>query len=169
MMGSQGLQAVLSGNTPSYLEDGTPANETTYHARFYFDPNSTATGGAATYLLTGLNTKGKIVFRVQYRKNGTKYQVRAGALLKSGSQALTNWYNITDGPHVLEIAWQGASGAAFTFFIDGAAAQTLTNIDTSSYLLDRVRLGPSGGLTSSTIGTEFFDGFVSTRSTYIGP
>lgn len=169
MVGLKGLQAVISGNTPSYVEDGTPANESTYHARFYFNPNSTATGGATTDILTGLNTSGTVIFRVQYRKSGSIYQIRAG-ILNNGSTTYTNWYAISNvAAHPLEIAWQANTSASFSLFIDGNLKQTLTNKNTASYRLDRTRMGPSGGLSSSTSGTEYFDAFYSTRTSYIGP
>ncbi len=169
ILGAQGLQVVLAGNTPGYVEDGSPNGETLYHARFYFNPNSTETGGAATSILTGLTSSGKTIFRVQYRKNGTSYQLRAGAMLLSGSQAFTTWYTVTNAAHAVEIAWQADTAASFGLYIDGVLRQTLTGIDTSTYLLDKVRMGPSVGLTTSVIGTEFFDAFASTRLGYIGP
>ena len=168
MVGLKGMQAVISGNTPGYVEDGTPANESSYHARFYFNPNSTATGGTSTNILTGLNTSGTIIFRVQYRKNGSNYQIRAGAL-NNGSTTYTNWYTVSNAAHPIEIAWQSNTGASFSLYLDGALKQTLTGLNTGSYLLDRIRMGPSGGLSSSTSGTEYFDAFVSTRVSYIGP
>ncbi len=169
LSGAQGMQAVLSGNTPAYVEDRTPANETGYHARFSFNPNGTTTGGAATSILTGLTSTGKVIFRVQYRTSGANQQLRAGVLQLSGTQALTGWVTITNAPHVIEIAWQGGAGSSYTLYIDGAAVQTLSGLDTSTYLLDKVRLGPSVGLSTSVLGTEYFDGFASTRGSYIGP
>jgi hypothetical protein len=168
MVGTQGMQAVISGNTPSYVEDGTPANESVYHGRFYFNPNSTATKGAATDILTGLNTGGKTIFRVQYRKYGSSYQVRAG-ILSGSSQSYTKWYTISNAAHAIEIAWQSNARASFSLYIDGSLKQTLTRKNTSAYLLDRIRMGPSGGLKSTTAGTEYFDGYESRRQSYIGP
>jgi subtilisin family serine protease len=168
MLGSLGMQLVLNGNTPGYVEDGSPANESTYHARFYFNPNSTATGGSATDILTGLNSNGTSLFRVQYRQSNGNYQIRAG-VLSNGSLSYTNWYTVSNSAHSIEVAWQASSSASFSLYMDGSLKQTLTNRKTSTYRVDRIRLGPSGGLNSSTVGTEYFDAFVSTRSTYIGP
>ncbi len=169
LVGLKGLQAVINGNTPSFVQDGTPANESLYRARFYFNPNSTKTGGAATYILTGLNSSGVMIFNVQYRTSGSSYQISAGAA-SNGKQIKTNWQTITNAAHFIEIAWASNSRSSFSLYIDGALAQTLTNLNTSSYRLDLIRLGPSGGLNSSASGAEYFDAFVSTRSTnYIGP
>jgi hypothetical protein len=163
-----GMQSTISGNTPSYVEDGSPANETSYHARFYFNPNGTSTGAAATDILTGLNSAGRIIFRVQYRTSGSNYQVRAG-VLNSNITTYTSWFTISNAAHPVEIAWLSNTSGPFSLYVDGALKQTLTNRNTSAYLLDRVRMGPSSGLGSSVLGTEYFDDFVSTRNTYIGP
>ena len=168
LVGQQGMQAVINGNTPSYVEDGTPANESSYHARFYFNPHGTTTGGSATYIFTGLDAGGNEIFSVQYRTSGSKYQVRAG-LLNRGRQSYTSWYTLSNAAHPIEIAWQSSANASFSLYIDGALASTMNNKNTSSYLVDRVRMGPSGGLGSSTSGSEYYDAFASTRTSYIGP
>ncbi len=47
--------------------------------------------------------------------------------------------------------------------------ETLTGLDTSTYQLVLVRLGPSNGLTEDAYGTLYFDPFVSKRYTAPGP
>ena len=169
LQGSFGMQSVITGNTPSYVTDNTPANESSYHARFYFDPNSTISSGSAHDILAGRNTAGATILRVQYRRtNGGLYQIRAGALRSTGL-AYTNWFTVSDAPHAIEIAWQSATNASFSLYIDGVLRQTRTGLNTNTRKLDSVRLGPSVGLTIGTSGTEYFDSFVSTRNSYIGP
>ena len=178
-----GMKAVISGNTPSYVTDATPAGEAGYHARFYFHPNGTTTRGRAHDIFTGRGTPGTIVsrarfrlaaieqtiFRVQYRRTtGGLYQVRAGVLRKGGT-TFTNWQTISNASHAIEIAWQSGTSAAFDLHIDGALRQSLTRLNTSAYLVDSVRLGPSEGLSADMSGAEYYDAFVSTRNTYIGP
>jgi subtilisin family serine protease len=169
LIGQKGMGVVLNGNTPAYVTDDTPLGETTYHARFYFHPNGTATGGATTNIFVGLNSVGQSVLTVQYRTNNSTYQIRAGILLNDGSRVFTNWYTITNAAHALEIAWEANTSASFKLYMDGNLMQTLSGKNTSKYLVERVWLGPSGGLKSSTLGTEYFDAFVSTRGSYIGP
>jgi subtilisin family serine protease len=169
LVGQKGMKVVLNGNTPAYVTDDTPLGETNYHARFYFHPNGTATGGAATNIFVGLNKSGQNVFNVQYRKSNSTYQIRAGILLSDGSRIFTAWYAITNVAHAIEIAWEAKTNASFTLYIDGILKQTLSGKNTSNYSIERVRLGPSGGLTTSTVGTEYFDAFVSTRRNYIAP
>jgi len=110
-----------------------------------------------------------MIFRVQYRRtSGGLYQIR-GAVLRSGGTTYTGWYTITNAAHAIEIVWQSASTASFGLYIDGSLKQTLSGLNTNAYRLDSVRLGPSAGLASGMSGTEYYDAFVSSRNSYIGP
>jgi hypothetical protein len=169
LQGAFGMRAVLTGNTPGYVTDNTPAAETSYHARFYFHPNGTITNGNAHDIFVGRNAAGAIIFRVQYRRTSSGlYQIRAGVLGSSGT-SYTGWQTISDAPHAIEIAWQSAASASYSLYIDGALKQTLSGLNTSARKLESVRLGPSAGLTRNMSGTEYYDAFVSSRNTYIGP
>ena len=75
---------------------------------------------------------------------------------------------IGDPATTLEIAWASARSASVSLLVNGTASGTLSGIDTSAYTLEEVRLGPSGGLSSSMSGTEYFDHFVSDRTTPLG-
>lgn len=171
--GVYGMSAVLGSNTtPGYVFDTRPANETTYHARFYFNPNGAVTGNTQHSIFVGLNTANTSIFQVQYRRTGTianpTYQVRA-TVTRAGGTTNGTWYTITNAAHAIEIAWASGASASFSLYTDGTLRQTLTGLNTSAYLLDTVRLGPSAGLTATMSGTEYFDAFVSTRTTVIGP
>ena len=167
LQGTRGLQAQIGSTTAMYVADTTPASETSYHARFYFHPNGTTTGSGQHDIFIGLNSGGTIIFRVQYRLSSGAYQLRAVAQ-RSGGTTSTNWHTISNAAHPLEIAWQSASSASFSLYIDGALKQTLSSLNTSGYTLDTVRLGPSS-ISSKSSGTEYFDAFVSTRTALIGP
>jgi hypothetical protein len=122
-------------------------------------------------IFIGRDSAGTTIFRVQYQRTGSTsytYQIRAG-VAHSGGTTYTSWQPISNAAHPLEIAWQSGSSASFSLYIDGALKQTLANLNTSAATLDAVRLGPSGGISSGSSGTEYFDAFVSTRTTYIGP
>jgi len=166
--GIRGMQVTLSGNTPGYVQDNSPSNETSYFARFYFNPNSTLTGNANQRIFTGYNAAGSVVFAIEYRRTnagGGTYQVRA-SVSRAGGTTSTGWITITNNTaHPIEIEWNSASAATFRFYVDGTLRQTLTNLNTSAYLLDYVRLGPSSGLVTASSGSEYFDAFVSKRYT----
>jgi hypothetical protein len=161
------MQAQVSSTAGIFVTDASPANETSYHARFYFYPNGAGTGSGQHDIFSGRNSGGTTIFRVQYRRNGGQYQIRA-SVQRSGGTTNTSWYTISNAAHPIEIAWQSGGSAPFSLYIDGALKQTLAGLKTSAYLLDSVRLGPSS-ISSSSSGTEYFDAFVSTRTAYIGP
>jgi FtsP/CotA-like multicopper oxidase with cupredoxin domain len=172
-VGTLGMQALLAGNTPAFVTDTTPVLDPSYHARFYFNPNGALTGNNQQQtIFAGFNAAGTSIFSVQYRRQnagGGTYQIRA-VVTRAGGTTVTNWYTITNNAaHAVEIWWQSGASMPFRLYIDGSLRQTLNNLNTSAYLLDFVRLGPSAGLTAAASGTEYFDAFVSTRNTYIGP
>ena len=147
-----------------------PVPETTYDARFYFDPNSAIPGSHRIF--DGLQGNAT-VFWLQFRRtNAGAYQVR-GNVSQTGALAVarTSWFTIADGPHALEVMWEAGTNASFSLYIDGVRRQQLTGLDTSGYTLTRVRLGAVAGVTGATSGIEYFDEFVSKRSTTapIGP
>jgi hypothetical protein len=166
---TRGLRVALSGTSPSYVTDLSPAAETNYHARFYFHPNNTSTGSTQHDIFQALNATNSAVLRVQYRRASTALQVRAGAAVAGSTTSYTSWATITNAPHALEVGWQASKTASLTLWVDGVSVASVAGLDTSALRIDTARLGPSAGLAASTSGTEYFDGFVSNRSTYIGP
>ena len=165
--GAYGMAAAISGGTSGYVQDSRPNNETSYHARFYFSPNGAGINSTAQDIFDGLNAGGQAAFRVQLRRSGGNYQIRS-VVSRSGGATSTSWYSITNAYHAIEIAWQTASSASFGLYIDGSAQQTLAALNTSAYTIKSVQLGPLAGLSGSP-GSEYFDSFVSTRTSYIGP
>jgi subtilisin family serine protease len=163
-----GLRVALSGAAASYVSDLSPTAETAYHARFYFHPNNTSTGSSQHDIFQGLNAANSGVLRVQYRRTSSALQVRVGAAVASGT-SYSSWVTISNAAHALEVGWQSAKAATVILWVDGTAAASLSNQDTSAARIETARMGPSAGLTSSTSGTEYFDSFASTRTTYIGP
>ena len=100
--------------------------------------------------------------------------MRGQVRTNSGSYTSTSWFTISNARHVIEVAWQAASTSTSTdgslsLWLDGALEQTRSGIANGTYRLEEVRLGPSSGLTSNVSGTEYYDAFVSTRTSYIGP
>ena len=175
MSGAYGMNATLgSGTAPGYVADVTPNNEPSYHARFYFNPHGVLTGnGNIVTLFSGLNASNVTIFQIQYRINGTSAssprQVRL-LVQRSGGSTASSWFTITNNAaHPIEIAWNSATSAPASLYTDGILRQTLLGLNTNSYRLDTVRLGPSAGLVNTASGTMYFDAFASTRNTVIGP
>ncbi|MBI5030110.1 MAG: S8 family serine peptidase [Chloroflexi bacterium] len=167
--GAFGMQAVITSTTAIYVTDNSPTNEASYHARFYFSPNGiTMANGTTHELLVGRSTAGTTLFSVQMRRSSGNYQVRALVRNNSGSNLATNWYTISNASHAIEIAWQASASGSLALWLDGALKQTRNGIANGNHRLDQIRLGAMN-LPSGISGTEHFDGFVSTRTTYIGP
>ncbi len=174
LAGAYGLQAQINNTTPLYTVDQSPAAEASYHARFYFSPHGVTIGSRKVHdLLTGLDAQGKTIFRLQIQSVSGNYQVRAQILTSGNKQAFTNWYSFNNSSHSFEVSWQAASTSTGTngtvnLWLDGALKQTLTGLANGSYRLEETRLGPQN-VSSGISGTEFFDAFVSTRTSIIGP
>jgi hypothetical protein len=160
----------------AYVVDEHPSAETSYDARFWYDPNgwnpNGASGGGRHRILVGRNAAGDALFAVEVRrvKSGktTRYEVRL-VVVRAGGTSATKWYALgAAGGHAIEIAWQSASPASASLAIDGQTKQTLGLLNTSGRSLERVELGVQGAPTGMT-GAAFFDEFVSTRSTPVGP
>ncbi|HEX5690942.1 MAG TPA: S8 family serine peptidase, partial [Roseiflexaceae bacterium] len=121
--GTAKLQASIGG-APGYVQDNTPANEASYHARFYFNPNGLTTGTgsspATIDLFDGRNTANTIIFQVQYRRSTkTGYQVRLG-VVRSGGTTYTSWYTVNGAAwNAIEIAWQSGSSSSASFYTGG--------------------------------------------------
>lgn len=130
--------------------------------------------GSSHDVFVGCSSKGIPLFRVQLRRSSGQYQVRGLVRNTSGSNQATAWYTIADASHVIEIAWQaattpGGTDGSLGLWLDGTPTQTVGGVANGAYRLAEVRLGPSSGVGDGTPGTEYYDAFASTRTTYIGP
>jgi hypothetical protein len=111
--------------------------------------------------------------RIDFRRSAGSYQIRAFVGNDTSGEA-TAWFTISDAPHSIDFDWEAATAAGanngfFSLWIDGTAAASLTGLDNDTLRIEQVRLGPYVGIDGGTLGTEYFDGFVSRRLTYIGP
>jgi subtilisin family serine protease len=166
-----GMQATVGGTPPRFVTDGRPAAERSYHARFYFHPHSSLTNGNSWTIFAGRSATGVRLFSLQYRAtttNGGK-QLRIAVLNQAGTvNRTTAWYSASNTAHAVELAWDtGARRVSLS--VDGISVATLTALAITHDRLDKVELGPSAGLTSAARAVLWFDDFVSTRNTPIGP
>ena len=175
LVGSQGLQAVVDDANTIYVSDDNPNAEARYRARFYFDPNSiTMTSGDAHFIFKGFMGTGNDVFQVEFRNSAGAYQIRGKLLNDASAFVVTNWFNISDAPHAIEVDWRAATGAGannggLTVWLDGVQQADLTGVDNDTWRIDRARLGALAGMDVGTSGTYYFDAFDSRRQNYIGP
>lgn len=175
LVGWQGLAAVIDDNKPLYVMDETPWSEWTYSAAFFFDPNSIVMkSGNMHNLFVGRNASGQQVNRLQFRRYGANYQLRA-QILKDGSGYVSSpWLTIADGPQRITFGWAAASGPGYN---NGGAILGIQplpccageqwwskwNVDNDTRRIDNVLLGPSSGIDATTRGTYYLDGFDSWR------
>jgi hypothetical protein len=97
--------------------------------------------------------------------------VRTATTLNTASIRFSTWATITDAPHSIEVAWLAAtsgSNGSDNLYVDGVLVGAVTGLANSSTRVDTVRLGAQN-LPTGVAGVEYFDAFVSTYSTYIGP
>jgi hypothetical protein len=168
-----GMEVTLNGTAVvGYAIDGSPTAEPTYHARFYFNPNSMATGNnAQPDIFVGYDAANTALFRVQYNRTqggNPTYRIRV-VVTHAGGTTTSGWTTINNGWNAIEIAWQSANAATFRLYTGGVLRQTLTGLNTGAFKLETVWLGPSGNLGNNVSGTMYFDDFVSQRTLYIGP
>ncbi len=174
LVGSQGLQGVISDNNSLYVTDATPNAESRYRVRFYFDPNSISMAdGDAPTIFNAYDALGNVVARILLCYN-RGYQLYAGLRSDGGAWTNTSYYNFSDAPHYFELDWQAATGAeandgSLTLWIDGVQKSNLIGIDNDTRRVDYVRLGAVSGIGATTRGTFYFDAFESRRQTLIGP
>ena len=113
MYGYFGMQAAATGSSYDlYVEDQSMDEEDSYHARFLFDPNSAEASGeeADQSLLTlyGLD-ESQVAWVKLYISEG-EYQVYAGIMDEGENPLETDYYEIGDGPHTIDIEWYAMSG-----------------------------------------------------------
>jgi RHS repeat-associated protein len=175
LVGARGMQAIIDDTNGIYAADYTPANETRYRARFYFDPNSiTMADGDSHYIFYAYNSASTSMMRLQFNRSAGTYRLRANAIKDDGVTWLnTNYATISDAPHVIEFEWwaasaAGASDGGLNLWIDGILQGTLVGIDNDAQNINQIRLGAVSGIDAGTSGTEYFDAFEARRISYIG-
>ena len=168
--GSLGLAVTMDGvdRSPRYVVDERPIAETTYHQRFYFDPNSISMANLDTHhFMKGVGASGEVLRMYLYFYNGSYYLV-AQALDSSTGWRSTSAFPLSNASHYIEIEWLAAASGSLTLFVDGSQVRSIPAIANATFSLEEVWLGPYAGLDPGTIGTYFFDAFESRRASYIG-
>jgi hypothetical protein len=164
-VGTAALRVAVSQTAVSYLEDASPAAESKYRARFWFDPLATSTGTDGHDVLVGLNSSSTVLFRIAYRRTTAgQLQLRTGA--RSGTtQTWSAWSTFSAGQRLVELRWAAGSPGNLQLQVDGVVKTTLSSLSNNTLRLETVRLGPSSGSASSTAGAEIYDAFASARTT----
>jgi RHS repeat-associated protein len=174
IQGGYSLQAVADGQNSMYVEDNHPANETEYHARFYFNPNSlTATTGDSFTIFQGLNTSNNAIFQMRVRKAASGYEIGTANLDDSQQTVESSWVPLTNELHSIELEWKAASAVGAndgysTLYVDDTDVAGTTGVDNDTARVEDVGMGILSPSSSNFNGTVYFDDFASNRTGHIG-
>jgi cysteine-rich repeat protein len=175
MTGIFGLQAVIDDTEGQFVQNDSPEGEGRYRVRFRFDPNGFDPGEAfnrfRTRIFLAFQAPQRRVMAIVLRRLAGQYSVMVRVRRDDNSQANTGFFNITDGPHAIELDWQrsvGAGGGSASLWIDGSLMNTVTGIDNDTAAVDFVRLGALSVKVGAN-GTLRWDAFDSRQETDIGP
>jgi hypothetical protein len=175
LVGNSGLQAVIDDNNPIYVFDESPNAEPRYRVRFYFDPNTMVMAEKDSfYLLYGYSDSSTLGLRIEFRRFKGNYQLRAALRNDGNGWSNSNWTNIGDASHFVELDWSaatavGANNGSLTVWMDGVQVANLVNIDNDTRRIDSIQIGAVAEIDASTRGTYYLDAFESRRLSYIGP
>jgi hypothetical protein len=170
-----GMAANITSNTPVYVVDAQPSNETLYRVRFYFNPHSLPMAKNDTFTIfnavTGSNA---VALTIQIKWTGSAYQIRVGIRLDNGQLSYTGWTSMSNAWHPLELYWKASSAprannGVLTLWMDGVQKATLTRIDNDTTRIETAFIGAVEGIDAGTRGVFYFDSFISNRLNYIGP
>ncbi|MBL8093257.1 MAG: hypothetical protein JNL73_03735 [Anaerolineales bacterium] len=168
--GTLGFSVAITSTTARFVQSLLPTAEKHYRARFSFDPNTiTMNSGSAHFIFRGSTANPIDVVQVEFRRNGTAYELRAGGRNDSSSYTYTPWTVISDAAHWVELDWKastavGANNGAVALWIDQTAAGSVTTLDNDTRVIDSVMLGAVYGLDTGTTGTLYFDAFEDRRA-----
>ncbi|MBI5841011.1 MAG: hypothetical protein HZB19_13010 [Chloroflexi bacterium] len=170
-------QKALIDNTASIIAYyDSPINESEYHVRFYFNPNSlTLVNGKAHYIYEGAYAgTGDKIIRLELLRENNEYKFRVQTRKDDGTYVNTGKYAISNDWHVIEVSWQagsfaGVNNGAAELWIDDTQMEALAGLDNDTLLINQLRLGAVSGVDTGTAGTMLFDHVTAHRDTYIGP
>lgn len=174
LVGSYSMKASINDAAPIFLTDQMETRLNRYRGRFYFDPNtmSMADGDAFTILL-GKNDLETAVYRVEFGRSSSGYQISASTLDDNGVWQSIGPFPVTDQVHALEIDLLGAESnlvhnGHLTLWLDGTQLASAEGLDNDTLQVDSIDLGAVDGIDSGTSGTLYLDAYKSQKSEYIG-
>lgn len=152
--------AIDAALTPfAWVQDDSPASETSYNAQFYINLDSLTLGGGDELDHFVAYSGGAVAEMVLIITSGKSLvlEVRTDA----GTYTSTSSLPTVGGWNKIEISWTAASGATITFEVNDSPAQVVAN--TATRRIDVVRWGAVGGTVTTSSGTIYQDDFTSWR------
>lgn len=159
--GSDFTAAIDATLTPfAWVQDDSPANETTYSAEFYVNPDGLTFGGGEVVKHFVAYSGGTEVLRVLMNSSG---QLQLEVRRDNGTYAASGVVPLGSGWNEVDITWEAAASANATLAVNGGGPVTISGIDNDTTRIASVRWGAVGGTVSSTSGTMYLDDFTSWR------
>ncbi len=180
LVGNYGMLNEVNQNGTLYVQDNSPNNESSYRARFYFDPNTIQMNSAGHTVFQAYDELTmqpiKPVVRIEIGRVQTMnplFQVRVAIRKDNNEWISSSAYTFSDGPHAFEIRWKAATGTGanngiLELWLDGVLKYSQTAVDNDTHRVDLARLGVVSTPDVSTSGSHCLDYFESRQTTYIG-
>jgi len=152
--------AIDAALTPfAWVQDDSPASETSYNATFWINLDLLTLGGGDELDHFVAYSGGAVAEMVLIITSGKSLvlEVRTDA----GTYTSTSSLPTVGGWNKIEISWTAASGATITFEVNDSPAQVVAN--TATRRIDVVRWGAVGGTVTTSSGTIYQDDFTSWR------
>lgn len=186
MEGEYGLEVICDGVNlgGAYVQDDSPNGESTYRAKFLFNPAQieiTQTGSILesrhwifTMNGTSVVSQNVRVGGVYLLKKSGKYWVAtqgentAAGAKKNSPKIMLGDAGVENSPHLIEIEWQASSVSGgyglLRMRVDGGTWAEVPGLKNYSQVVNTARLGIVIGLDPDTVGSHFFDSFESYRT-----
>ena len=178
LQGAQGLEVMAPFRGSAIVRDDSPASESDYHAHFLFDPTGFGQQGPGgrhdlAVLFSGhADSSRASLFHVLLERKAGTLTLYALASVGNGRARASAGVTLSDGRHLLELAWRRSSGPAandgqLLLRLDGADAAVLSSLDNhAGGGVDSVQLGLSNAAPSLRPGLDgavLLDAFESWR------
>jgi len=174
-VGDYGLEIVVDDQSPTYVQDDTPADEMRYRVRFYVRLNPLAMTATDEFdLFTGFALDTTPVLRLTVYNDGTDHMLRFVTREDGGGDTTPGaGIVLANGWRAIEIDWQastapGADDGFLDLWVDGHPQTGLAALDNDTMSIDNVRWGAIDSIDVGTNGSFYLDAFESRRAGYIG-
>jgi hypothetical protein len=145
----------------SFVEDTSPAAETSYHAEFFADLRNLVLGsGDRLDLLVAYSDNGQPQLRIVVNDSSSLVlEVRDD----SGTFHSTPGIAVPSGWMKVRVDWEAAASAAAALTVDDGTPDELMGIDTDARQVDLIRWGAVDGTLTDAAGSIALDDFLSWR------
>jgi cell division septation protein DedD len=174
LVGSRGLQARIADNNIMRVQKNMSGLIPGLRARFYMHPNGISMAENDRFMIfVSHDTIGDRNLQIELRRYSGKYQVRTGIKTNSNLFVFTNWVDLSNARHFIEVDAQPATSSTVAdgyvrMWLNGVEVGARTGLQNSKWAQKRVLLGAVRGMVSTTRGTIYFDELEVRTVSYIG-